>query len=56
MVLIFTAGSHAPPAIAAMEAGRHVFVEKPLCWTLREADQMIATAAHTLNVVTSPRD
>jgi predicted dehydrogenase len=43
-VLIFSSGSHAPPALAAMAAGRHVFVEKPMCWTLREADAMIAAA------------
>lgn len=44
-VMVFTAGSHhAPPAIAAAQAGRHVFVEKPMCYTLREADAMIAAA------------
>ena len=44
-VMIFTAGSHhAPPAIAAAEAGRHVLVEKPMCFTLRQADAMIAAA------------
>jgi predicted dehydrogenase len=44
-VMIFTAGSHhAPPAIAAAQAGRHVFVEKPMCYTLREADAMIGAA------------
>lgn len=45
-VMILTAGSHhAPPAIAAARAGRHVFVEKPMCYTLREADDMINSAA-----------
>lgn len=44
-VMVLTAGSHhAPPAIAAAQAGRHVFVEKPMCYTLREADAMIAAA------------
>lgn len=46
-VLVLTAGSHAPPAIAAAQAGRHVLVEKPMCYTLREADAMIAAAAAT---------
>lgn len=47
-VMIFTLGSHhAPPAIAAAQAGRHVFVEKPMCYTLREADAMIAAARQT---------
>jgi len=43
-VLVLTPGSHAPAAIAAIEAGRHVLVEKPMCFTLREADEMIAAA------------
>jgi len=32
---------HAPPAIAAAEAGRHVIVEKPMAATLRQADAMV---------------
>lgn len=47
MVIVLTPGSHAPAAIAAMEAGKHVIVEKPMCFTLREADAMIATAERT---------
>ena len=43
-VLVLTPGSHAPAAAAAMHAGRHVLVEKPMCFTLREADEMIAAA------------
>jgi predicted dehydrogenase len=43
-VIVLTGGSHAPPAIAALEAGKHVLVEKPMCFTLREADAMIAAA------------
>src|SRR5947209_13763832 len=43
-VLVLTPGSHAPVAIAAAEAGKHVLVEKPMCFTLREADAMIAAA------------
>lgn len=42
-VLILTSGSHAAMAIEAARAGKHLFVEKPLCYTLRELDQ-IATA------------
>lgn len=44
-VLICTPGSHAPMASAAAGAGKHVLVEKPMCFTLREADDMIAAAA-----------
>jgi predicted dehydrogenase len=44
-VMVFSSGSHAAPAIAAARAGRHVLVEKPMCYTLREADAMIASAA-----------
>lgn len=44
LVMILTPGSHAPIAIAAAEAGKHVFCEKPMCITLREADEMIAAA------------
>ncbi len=35
---------HAEHALAALRAGKHVVVEKPLCFTLDEADQMIAAA------------
>lgn len=44
-VLICTSGSHARPAIAAAQMGRHVFVEKPMCFSPREAEAMIDAAA-----------
>jgi predicted dehydrogenase len=43
-VLVLTAGSHAPVAIAAAQAGVHVFVEKPMCFSQREGEEMIASA------------
>ncbi len=49
-VLVLTAGSHAPVAVAAAEAGVHVFVEKPMCFSVAEGEQMIA-AAHAGGVV-----
>ena len=39
--------SHAAYAIAAMEAGAHVFVEKPLAPTVAEAERVVATARQT---------
>ena len=36
--------SHAEYAIRAMEAGAHVFVEKPLAATVEEAERVVATA------------
>ena len=49
-VIVCPAGSHAPPTIAAAQAGKHVFVEKPMCHTEREAREMVA-AAEAANVV-----
>jgi predicted dehydrogenase len=36
---------HAPAAIAAARAGKHIFVEKPMCFSLEEGQAMIAAAA-----------
>jgi UDP-N-acetyl-2-amino-2-deoxyglucuronate dehydrogenase len=40
-------GLHASMAIAAMQAGKHVLVEKPMALDLGDADRMIAVAATT---------
>jgi predicted dehydrogenase len=42
-VAILTA-DHAPVAIAAAQAGKHIFVEKPMCITIDEGHAMIAAA------------
>jgi len=34
-------GPHRDIAVAAAEAGKHILVEKPMCRTVREADEMI---------------
>lgn len=44
LVIVCPAGSHAPATIAAAKAGKHVFVEKPMCHTTREAEEMVAAA------------
>jgi predicted dehydrogenase len=36
---------HAPLATRALEAGRHVFVEKPIAATTKEADALVALAS-----------
>ena len=43
-MLILTSGSHAPIAIAAAEAGKHMLVEKPMCFSVAEGQAMIAAA------------
>ena len=43
-VLVLTSGSHAPIAIAAAEAGKHVLVEKPMCFSVAEGRAMIEAA------------
>lgn len=43
-VIVCPSGSHAPPSIAAAEAGKHILVEKPMCTTVAEAAAMVAAA------------
>ena len=43
-VLILTSGSHAPIAIEAARLGRHVFTEKPMCFSTTEAREMLEAA------------
>ncbi len=40
-------GMHAPMTIEALQAGKHVIVEKPMALNLPDADRMIATARAT---------
>jgi predicted dehydrogenase len=43
-VFVLTSGSHAPIAVAAAEAGLHVFVEKPMCFSAAEGHEMVEAA------------
>jgi len=56
-VLVLTSGSHAPIAIEAARAGLHVFVEKPMCFSVAEASDMVdeATRAGVTLMVGYPK-
>jgi predicted dehydrogenase len=42
IVVCSPAGTHAEVVLAALDAGVHVFVEKPMCITLADADRIVA--------------
>ena len=43
---------HAAIALAAMDLGKHVYVQKPLCWSVDEARQLAKKAAEMPKIVT----
>ncbi|MBI3243149.1 MAG: Gfo/Idh/MocA family oxidoreductase [Chloroflexi bacterium] len=49
--LVLTGGNHHPQVLAAVRGGKHVFAEKPLCYTAREADEIIHAATQTKSKV-----
>ena len=51
VVVCSPAGTHAEGVLAALDAGLHVFVEKPMCITLADADAIIAARDRTAKVV-----
>jgi predicted dehydrogenase len=40
-VVVLSADSHGSTIVDALKAGKHVFTEKPMCFTLREADEIL---------------
>jgi predicted dehydrogenase len=40
-IVLVTTKDHTPITLAALNAGKHVFTEKPMCFNLEEADQII---------------
>jgi predicted dehydrogenase len=58
LVVCSPAGTHAQVVLDALDAGLHVFVEKPMCITLRDADAIVAAserAGRTVQVGTMKR-
>jgi predicted dehydrogenase len=51
VVVSSPAGTHAEVVLAALAAGLHVFVEKPMCITLEDADAIIAGRDRAKKVV-----
>ena len=51
IIVCSPAGTHAAIVLAALEAGVHVFVEKPMCITLADADAIVAARDRTGLVV-----
>jgi hypothetical protein len=51
VVVAAPAATHAEVVLAALDAGLHVFVEKPLCITLDDADRIIAARDSSGRVV-----
>src|SRR5919108_2036210 len=51
VVISAPAATHAEVTIAALDAGLHVFVEKPLCITLADADRIITARNRAGRVV-----
>jgi predicted dehydrogenase len=51
VVVASPAGTHAEVVLAALDAGLHVFVEKPMCITLADADAIVAARDRAQRVV-----
>lgn len=44
-VLVLSSGSHREVALCALESGKHLFVEKPLGYGLRESEELVRAAS-----------
>lgn len=51
LLIVLPNALHAEVALAAVEAGKHVVIEKPLCLSLADADRLIARAAQQRVIV-----
>ena len=51
MAICVPAQSHVEIALAALDAGKHVFIEKPLALTLEDCDRLVERAAGTTRAV-----
>src|SRR5207244_6730886 len=51
VVVCSPAGTHAQTVLDALDAGLHVFVEKPMCITLADADSIVAARDRAGRVV-----
>jgi predicted dehydrogenase len=51
VVVCSPAGTHAEIVLAALDAGLHVFVEKPMCITVADADAIVAARDRASRVV-----
>ncbi len=50
-IVICHNGSHRDSVIAALDANKHVFCEKPLAWNVREVEEVVARAAESDRIV-----
>ena len=50
-VSLITTVDHYAPALASVEAGAHVLVEKPMCWLREEAEHLVARAEELGRIV-----
>ena len=46
-IAVLSADSHGQVVVDSLRAGKHVFTEKPMCYTLREADEILAAHARS---------